>query len=52
MQKWKCMVCDYKYDPGKGDPDNGVAPGTTFEDIPDSWVCPECGASKDQFIQI
>lgn len=52
MQKWKCTVCDYVYDPGKGDPDNGVAPGTTFEDIPDSWVCPECGAPKDQFVKV
>jgi hydroxylamine reductase len=49
MPKWKCTACDYVYDPEKGDPDNAVAPGTKFEDIPDTWVCPECGASKDQF---
>jgi len=49
MGKWKCTVCNYVYDPAKGDPDNGVASGTKFEDIPDSWVCPECGAQKDQF---
>ncbi len=52
MEKWKCTVCDYIYDPEKGDPDHGVAPGTKFEDIPDSWVCPECGAQKDQFMKI
>lgn len=49
MEKWECMVCGYIYDPAKGDPDHGVAPGTKFEDIPDSWVCPECGVSKDNF---
>jgi rubredoxin len=52
MEKWKCTVCDYIYDPEKGDPDHGVTPGTKFEDIPDSWVCPECGAQKDQFMKI
>ncbi len=49
MSKWQCTSCDYVYDPDKGDPDNGVAPGTKFEDIPDSWVCPVCGVPKDQF---
>lgn len=49
MQKWVCIVCGYVYDPENGDPDNGVEAGTAFEDIPDSWVCPECGAGKDQF---
>ena len=49
MEKWKCTACNYVYDPAKGDPDNGVASGMKFEDIPDSWVCPECGAQKDQF---
>jgi rubredoxin len=49
MEKWECTVCGYIYDPAKGDPDNGVAPGTRFEDIPDSWVCPECGVTKDNF---
>jgi rubredoxin len=52
MEKWKCTVCDYIYDPDEGDPNNAVAPGTKFEDIPDSWVCPECGVSKDQFVRI
>jgi rubredoxin len=52
MEKWECAVCGYIYDPAKGDPDNGVAPGTRFEDIPDSWVCPECGVTKDNFRKI
>ncbi|GAQ95586.1 rubredoxin [Thermodesulfovibrio aggregans] len=49
MKKYKCSVCGYVYDPAQGDPDNGVAAGTAFEDLPDSWVCPICGATKDMF---
>ena len=49
MDKWVCQVCGYIYDPEKGDVDSGVAPGTSFESLPDDWVCPECGASKDDF---
>ena len=49
MIKYVCIVCGWVYDPQKGDPDNGVAPCTAFADIPDDWVCPECGAEKDQF---
>ncbi len=49
MEKWKCTVCGYVYEPEFGDPDSGIAPGTAFEDIPDSWVCPICGATKDLF---
>ena len=49
MDKWKCTACEYIYDPEKGDPDNGIDPGTSFEDIPDDWVCPECGAAKEMF---
>jgi len=49
MTKYKCTVCSYIYDPELGDPDGGIEPGTPFEDIPDDWVCPVCGASKDQF---
>lgn len=52
MEKWECTVCGYIYDPAKGDPDGGVAPGTKFEDIPNSWVCPECGVTKDNFKKI
>lgn len=47
--RYTCSVCGYVYDPEKGDPDNGVPPGTSFEDIPDSWTCPVCGAEKDKF---
>jgi len=49
MKKYKCTVCGYIYDPAKGDPDGGIKPGTPFEQIPDDWVCPVCGASKDSF---
>ena len=49
MKKYKCSVCEYIYDPQVGDPDNGVAPGTAFESLPDDWTCPECGVSKDNF---
>lgn len=49
MQKYGCDLCGYVYDPAVGDLDNGVEPGTAFEDVPQDWVCPECGASKDDF---
>jgi rubredoxin len=49
MKKFTCQVCGYVYDPESGDPDSNVAPGTAFENLPDSWVCPICGAGKDQF---
>jgi flavin reductase (DIM6/NTAB) family NADH-FMN oxidoreductase RutF/rubredoxin len=48
-KKYRCTICGYIYDPEKGDPDSGIKPGTKFEDIPNSWVCPICGANKDQF---
>ncbi|MDR1532555.1 MAG: rubredoxin [Clostridiales bacterium] len=49
MEKWVCTVCGYVYDPEAGDPDNGAAPGTAFEDIPSGWVCPLCNVGKDLF---
>jgi len=49
MAKWQCTACGYIYDPVKGDPDHGIAPGTAFEDIPDTWVCPQCGVDKSMF---
>jgi rubredoxin/flavin reductase (DIM6/NTAB) family NADH-FMN oxidoreductase RutF len=52
MDKYKCDVCGYIYDPAKGDPDGGIKPGTKFEDIPDDWTCPVCGADKSQFKQL
>jgi len=52
MAKYECNVCGYIYDPETGDPDNGVLPGTPFENLPDDWVCPMCGAGKDQFTKL
>lgn len=49
MRSYVCTVCGYVYDPQKGDPDNGVKPGTPFSKLPDDWVCPDCGAPKDAF---
>lgn len=49
MKKYKCLMCGYIYDPAVGDPDNGVDAGTAFDDLPDDWVCPECGADKSEF---
>ena len=49
MKKYVCVVCGYIYDPEEGDPDNGVEPGTSFEAIPEDWVCPMCGAEKEDF---
>jgi rubredoxin len=49
MQKYVCSTCGYVYDPAEGDPGAGIAPGTAFEDLPEDWVCPVCGASKDDF---
>jgi rubredoxin len=49
MQKYKCTVCGYIYDPEIGDPDSGIKPGTFFDNLPDNWVCPVCGADKSLF---
>jgi len=49
MDKYKCSVCGYIYDPAMGDPDGGIKPGTPFESLPDNWTCPVCGASKSEF---
>ena len=49
MKKYVCDVCGYVYDPVAGDPDGNVEPGTAFENLPESWVCPICGASKEDF---
>lgn len=51
MKKYEC-VCGYIYDPAIGDPDNGIAPGTAFESLPEDWVCPECGLDKSAFTVI
>ncbi len=52
MDKYKCLICGYIYDPALGDPDRGVNPGTAFEALPKDWVCPECGAPKSEFEKI
>jgi rubredoxin len=51
MDKYMCTICGYVYDPAQGDPDNGIKPRTTFEELPDDWVCPLCGAEKSAFIK-
>jgi len=52
MTKWRCTICGYIYDPEEGDPESGTKPGTAFEDLPNDWVCPICGATKDQFEKV
>ena len=49
MDKYRCTVCGYIYDPEIGDDDGGIAAGTAFENLPDDWICPVCGAGKDVF---
>ncbi|MEJ8751625.1 rubredoxin [Mediannikoviicoccus vaginalis] len=49
MKRYVCQPCGHIYDPAEGDVDNGIEPGTAFEDLPEDWVCPICGAGKDQF---
>ena len=52
MDKYECLACGYIYDPQQGDPDNDVPAGTPFANLPDDWVCPSCGAGKDQFQKV
>jgi rubredoxin len=49
MDSWECILCGYVYDPAEGDPTQGVETGTAFESLPDDWVCPDCGAGKEEF---
>lgn len=49
MKKWRCLICDFVYEEAKGIPEEGIAPGTPWEDVPESWTCPDCGASKADF---
>jgi len=50
--QWMCGVCRYVYDPAVGDPRNGIPPGTPFEQLPDDWVCPVCGAPQEKFFDV
>lgn len=52
MQRYECIICNYIYDPAVGDFEHGVPPGTLFENLPDDWVCPVCGAARDMFVQV
>lgn len=52
MKSYVCNICGYVYDPLVGDPDSGIAPGTSFQDLPIDWVCPTCGATKDDFSEV
>jgi rubredoxin len=52
MSKYECTACGYIYDPAAGDPDNGVPPGTPFAQLPDGWVCPQCGVGKELFDKV
>lgn len=51
-KRFRCVVCEYIYDQDEGDPENGIEPGTLFEDLPDLWMCPKCGTEKDTFIRV
>lgn len=52
MDKYVCDVCGYVYDPAEGDSSQDIAPGTRFEDLPDDWVCPDCGVGKEDFSKV
>ncbi len=49
MRKWQCLFCSHVYDEALGMPEQGIAPGTRWEDVPEDWLCPDCGASKQDF---
>jgi rubredoxin len=52
MEKYECMLCEYIYNPERGDPKNGIAPGTPWEALPDDWFCPKCGTIKENFFPL
>ena len=52
MRKFECVICGHIYSEAEGDPDHGIPPGTKWEDLPDDWTCPECGAMKESFDEI
>ena len=49
MKTWRCMICGFIYEEEKGLPDEGIAPGTAWEDVPEDWLCPDCGQGKSEF---
>ena len=51
MERYKCVICGYIYDPAEGDPSEGIEPGTSFNDLPVDYICPVCGAGKDEFLK-
>lgn len=52
MKKWQCIVCGWVYDEAAGDEEHGIAPGTRWADVPDGFVCPECGVAKHDFVMM
>lgn len=52
MPQWECSLCGFIYDPVQGLPEQGIEPGTAWEDLPEDWECPQCGATKEQFIEV
>lgn len=52
MKQWQCVVCGWVYDEAQGDPEHGIAPGTRWEDVPEDFVCPECGVAKRDFVML
>ena len=52
MEKYECTMCEYTYDPAKGDPGRGIPPGTSFDDLPNNWTCPKCNAGKNMFTAV
>ncbi len=52
MARWECIVCGWIYDEEKGWPDDGIAPGTPWDQVPDDFLCPECGAQKQDFVPL
>jgi len=52
VKRWRCWVCGYVYDEARGAPDDGIPPGTPWEDVPDEWSCPDCGAARSEFEEL
>ena len=52
MGRFECTMCEYTYDPAKGDPNRGIPPGTAFDDLPHNWTCPKCNAGKNMFAAV